>query len=111
MLDNMRVEVYKNLHKGCLSVRHKGKVIKHVDSISLQDVKFVVQPAGRAKVLSKKQKNVHAFARGTITKEELDLSEAVSYNPYKSDFFYRKSDDSAIYNAAFAVVTKDGIFV
>lgn len=50
----MRVEVYVNLHKQCLSVRalegpHKGRVINRTDSITLKDVKYVVQPAGHSR--------------------------------------------------------------
>ncbi|SVD12165.1 uncharacterized protein METZ01_LOCUS365019, partial [marine metagenome] len=42
----MRVEVYRNLHKGCFSVRalngeDKGRVIDHVQSIMLRDATFV----------------------------------------------------------------------
>ena len=52
MQNSERVEVYRNLHKNCFSVRaltgeNKGKVIDHVQEITLKDVKFAVQPAGR----------------------------------------------------------------
>jgi hypothetical protein len=55
----MRVQVYYNLHKRCLSVRHRGKVIKHAKSVILRDASFRVQPAGRERVLKQKRKNVH----------------------------------------------------
>ena len=98
-----KVEVYRNLHKKCFSVRHKGKGVMHLqdhEQLSLTNVKFVVQPAGRAKVLREKKKNVHAFVRGhfegflpSLNEElyfepyhRLDFSTA-SYNPYQSDKF------------------------
>ena len=98
-----KIEVYRNLHKKCFSVRHKGKVVMHLqdhEQLSLTNVKFVVQPAGRAKVLREKKKNVHAFVRGhfegflpSLNEElyfepyhRLDFSTA-SYNPYQSDKF------------------------
>ena len=61
----MKIEVYWNLHKEMFSVRHKGKVIAHVACINVKDAKFVVQKAGRERVLREKKKNVHAFIRGT----------------------------------------------
>ena len=48
-----KVEVYKNLNtkEGLWSVRQGGIVKLHTDYIILRNVKFAVQPAGRAKVL------------------------------------------------------------
>lgn len=50
----MKVQVYFNLHKKCLSVKSKepgdryGRVIAHMDTILLKDAKFKVSQAGRA---------------------------------------------------------------
>ncbi len=68
-----RVEVYWNLHKNCYSVRaltgeNKGRVVAHPAGVSLDGVTFAVQPAGRAKTLAQRRKNVHAYVRGTPTK-------------------------------------------
>tara|TARA_R100001244_G_scaffold100223_1_gene74721 strand:+ start:224 stop:658 length:435 start_codon:yes stop_codon:yes gene_type:complete len=103
-----KIEVYRNLHKKCFSVRHKGKVIYHLkdnEQLSLTNVKFVVQPAGHAKVLREKRKNVHAFVRGEFEGFKSSLEEDVylkpfnkldfsyvSYNPYKSNKFQVKMD-------------------
>ena len=90
------VEVYRNLHKKCWSVRQGGKVKVHTSYICLQDVKFVVQPAGREKVLQEKKKNVHAFVRGylisskTMNRLNKDIEwtmDVVTYNPYKHPYF------------------------
>lgn len=61
-----RVEVYWNLHKLCWSIRHKGRIIAHAGEVTLDNVDWVVQPAGRKRVLRERRKNVHAFARGTL---------------------------------------------
>jgi hypothetical protein len=87
-----RVEVYRNLHKNCYSVRalngeNKGRVIDHVQSIILKDATFVVQPAGRDRVLQEKRKNVHAFVRGTITDQPVSHGLSVRYDPYLNDAF------------------------
>ena len=102
MQNSERVEVYRNLHKNCFSVRaltgeNKGKVIDPVQEITLKDVKFAVQPAGRKRVLKEKQKNVHAFIRGIPTEEPLEPSlmwdkapYSVRYDPYVNESFIMK---------------------
>ena len=97
----MRVEIYFNLHKKVFSMRHKGKVIAHVCKATLKDVSFVVQPAGRAKVLREGKKNVHAFARGELVDQtDYDWNynkiykkpKIAKYNPYKAATFVDKYD-------------------
>jgi len=89
--DGDRVEVYRNLHKNCFSIRKNGRVVDYRyddEMLTLVDVKFAVQPAGRAKVLREQKKNVHAFIRGTVSFETpVAYQELVSYNPYKADTF------------------------
>ena len=85
---NRKVEVYRNLHKKCWSVRQGGIVRFHCDTINLKDCLFVVQPAGRAKVLREKKKNVHAFVRGYISNEcSPAVLDEIYYNPYKAGSF------------------------
>ena len=86
----MKVKVYYNLHKKCLSVADsKGKVIEHTDSIFLKGAKFRVQPAGRKRVLKEKRKNVHAYVSGERSrmKKGLKLKKTLTYDPYKYDSF------------------------
>jgi len=88
-----RVEVYWNLHKDCWSVRKpNGRVLYHMEVIYLQDVKWVVQPAGKERVVREKRKNVHAFARGWLSTypelpKNLGPEHGVTYNPYKYNTF------------------------
>ena len=111
----MRVEVYWNVHKKCFSIRHNGRVIAHASNLVLDNVSFVVQPAGRKKVLWTKRKNVHAFFRGTLymhvstsnqccveknTFQDILLNQyytssgcSVGYNPYTSNSFYKHDRD------------------
>jgi hypothetical protein len=94
-----RVQVYYNLHKKCLSVRHKGKVIEHAQEVTLTDARFHVQQAGRERVLKQKRKNVHAYVSGKL-KESFWFTQApkyiwtakqrVAYNPYKYKSFVDK---------------------
>ena len=100
----MRVEIYFNLHKKVFSMRHKGKVIAHVCNAMLKDVTYVVQPAGRARVLREGKKNVHAFARGELI-ERLPVvnyrGNLAKYNPYKAATFVDK-DDEPLYKSDIA---------
>ena len=105
----MRVQVYYNLHKKRLSVRNRGKVIKHADMIGLTNVKFHVQPAGQAKVRKNKRKNVHAYVSGDLAKKkDIDIGlpqELVKYNPYKNDFFVDEKGNEMrdVYPQAFII--------
>ena len=127
---NNKVEVYRNLHKKCWSVRWHGRVIKHVDEIHLENVDLVVQPAGREKVLREKRKNVHAFAKGEVASSIQYLLEGwkltndnylvkekevtpynatqVVYNPYKHNSFVYADSEEPIFHAERIYLTKKG---
>lgn len=96
----MRVRVYWNLHKDCYSLLNweprdpnKGRLLRdfpHRYAVELHDVKFVVQPGGRARVLREKRKNVHAYLEGELVSEDFSISPGylpVWYNPYRSNKF------------------------
>jgi len=113
MTGNMRVEVYWNLHKHLFSVRalegsNKGRVISHSHGISLTDVKFAVQPAGRERVRREGKKNVHAFVRGRIANSGFEdrpyypvyfNDEKITYNPYIYDTFVNAKTKEPIFKA------------
>jgi hypothetical protein len=93
----MRVEVYYNLHKRCLSIRHRGKVIEHAKSVILRNANFRVQPAGRERVLNKSAKMFTLMWRaiwwkafGSLNSPQTRIwkhKQAVTYNPYKHKTF------------------------
>ena len=102
---SLRVRCYYNLHKKCISVQHKGKVIDHTYYIVLENVKFIVQPAGRRKVLETKNKNVHAFVEGDIVERGHGVEwKRVSYNPYAADYFYLSETNEKVTTADVAVI-------
>jgi len=109
----MNVDVYWNLHKKCWSVRNRktGRIAKHAKSLMVEGVAFIVQPAGRARVLQEKKKNVHAFVRGTIYRygdaDSYSVSKIVKYNPYLMSQF-SKSDGSNVYDASLVFLRDDG---
>ena len=68
-----RVDVYRNLHEDCYSIRSRetdsdeyGNVIGHAHGVLLRDAEFVVQEAGQAKCRETGVKNVHAVVRGEL---------------------------------------------
>tara|TARA_B100000282_G_scaffold291326_1_gene263410 strand:- start:7 stop:363 length:357 start_codon:yes stop_codon:yes gene_type:complete len=87
-----RVRVYWNLHKKCWSCQDTktNKVVMHTNSISLNDVKFIVRKSGQKRVREERVKNVHAFVVGTVTDDfPYDMPDKwrVSYNPFINDTF------------------------
>lgn len=114
----MKVDVYKNLQQECISVRsrekeNRGRVVKHTDEAKIRDVEFVVQPAGRQRVLQEERKNVHAFARGVLTQRsppDKPVRE-VTYDPYQYEHFVERRTENPIQTAEFAVVRPTGVKV
>jgi hypothetical protein len=95
-----RVQVYYNIRRGDYSVRQAGRVIDHVDSIVLSDVRFNVAPAGRDKVRATGVKNVHATVTGYAVQRNnvsidnrRDIIDYVAYNPFKYDQFVKITSD------------------
>ena len=122
----MRVETYYNLHKHCLSFREPGERVSHARAMILNNVKFAVQPAGRAKVLTDKRKNVHAFVRGDMvwvaglndnlgdythsTMERYGYRK-IRYNPYESDSFVAVDTEIPIKSATQVVIIGKDIYL
>jgi hypothetical protein len=104
------VKVYRNLHKGCWSVKQNGLVKAHSDKINLYDCSFLVNEKNRLKVIKEKRKNVHAFVRGYIWDTPLNLIRQASYNPYARNSFYDKGDGSSVYKAHFVKAIDGKLF-
>jgi len=111
----MRVQVYRNLNQKCLSVMaldgpFKGRVVSWAKTVRLSDCKFVVRPAGRAKVLKEKRKNVHAFVRGDLTWVGVynKVGRIATYNPYKNSSFVMKASGKPVSEARTATIYSNG---
>ena len=80
----------------------------------LYNVEWVVQPAGRRRVLQEGRKNVHAFARGYIGDHSLGRDVLkdmfpVTYNPYKVKAFVRADTYEPVFNSQYAMLqSRDG---
>lgn len=129
----MRVRVFRNLNKGCLSIiaregACKGRVIAYADSVYLSDASFIVSEASRQRVLRERCKNVHAWVEGEIEVCELielrqgdynpligvpdhDHPVKVRYNPYIRGNFFYACNEQPIYQSRCAWVRPDGVFI
>ena len=101
-----RVEVYRNLHKGCWSIRQDGLVKAHTEVAFLLNPRFVVRENGRLRVNERKSKNVHAWLSGILHENPSRVHEIgntawrmITYDPYKYKSFVLKTDKKPITNA------------
>ena len=105
-LVGQRVYVYRNLTKGCWSLKSlkTGRVLAHAGNLTLKDTIFKVSEAGRQRVIRDKRKNVHAGIVGTVmapvpswdadwinSKGAPARKIPVTYNPYKGPTFVTKA--------------------
>jgi hypothetical protein len=124
-MQDRRVKVYRNLTKQCYSVMHQGLVMLHTNGIYLMDAKFVVRPAGNARVRATGRKNVHAFIVAQdhvsyigqhlrqlpemVEKYKPGHWQRVSYNPYTMTNF-QTQDGQAVKGAAYVIAREDGVY-
>jgi len=111
--------IFRNLHhKGVVySVRNsEGKTIAHSNSVLMRNAKFIVQPAGLARVRREKKKFVHAGVRGEVVLDpieaaniikNMDQSKTAYYNPYKTDHFV-DIENNKLDKADYVLLTSDG---
>lgn len=110
----MKVFVYFNLHRKCLSVKalegpSKGRVIRHADSIVLCNATFKVSEAGRQRVIRERRKNVHAGVVGDIViiDKGITWGDPVKYNPYKYSSFVHAVNETPVHSARLVQVSAD----
>ena len=80
----------------------------HAQATALTGVTFHVQPGGRARVLARKVRAVHAYAKGTAAeaRDPAGMVE-VTYNPYRAPTFTTR-DGRPVTAAALVVFHTDG---
>jgi len=74
----MRVQVYRNLNNGLISIQDlsTGLVLGHASAVDLEEANFIVREAGRQQVIREQRKNVHAFVRGKVV-------DVLNFQPFK----------------------------
>ena len=125
----MKVSVYRNLHNGLISIKSasSGLVLGHAKSVDIAWADFVVNEAGRQRVLKDRQKNVHAYVKGLLMDakgympykgrslgpvygalDTIHKVTVVSYNPYKAPHFVIKGTSDKVSKASLCTVSHDG---
>lgn len=106
------VQIYRNLHKNCWSIRQKSKVVAHCDTLNLTQCKFYVNEDGRQWVVANKKKIVHAYVTGFLTDKVVDCGLKVRYNPYQHKQFivYVNDVSQDIFEAAEVKFTENEVY-
>ncbi len=104
--------VHRNLNRGDWSVTTPGARVARAQVYALAGVTFKVSAAGRARVLARKVRAVHAWAVGTpVTTWPRDAAGPlviVTYNPYRAETFTRADTGEAVERAAFVYFSASG---
>jgi len=114
-----KVRVYRNLAAQCWSLQSQGLVVGHVLGALLEDCRFIVQPAGQAKVRASGRKQVHAFVEGTLRGwhahamgrscyPTMYVGQRVTYNPYLHDTFVYTDGQDEIVRASWVELSHRG---
>ena len=106
----MRVEIYRNLHRGGFSIRdcRTGLVIGYTDDAVVRNARLVVQPGGRRRAIAERKRNVHAFVRGEIAEAEAEaaaeVTMEVTYNPFRHETFVMRETGEPVVDAELVVL-------
>ena len=117
-MSNAKYYIYRNLHTGNFSVKHKGIVIARLSNIVAKCVEFKVSSKGRAKVLAEKKKYVHAYvvcsdyeACSQYYANAMKTGEEVYYNPYKHSSFVIATTHEKIVSCPLALLTNNKVYL
>ena len=103
--------VYRNLNKKCLSIKQNGIIVAHADSVTLKSCTFIVNEGGRQRVLTERQKNVHAYIKGFLTEDRGEqLTKEIYYNPYITNTFVFRDTNNPTSTANLIRVNTKGIW-
>ena len=116
--------LYRNLHTGGFSVKHKGLVCARGDVFTMDNVEFRVSKAGSSRAKKEQQRNVHAYmvaetfeqpkvrssALGALLSTVDDMTR-VTYNPYKNDTFVDAKTGQPITDAKYAIAVNGKVYI
>ena len=109
--------LYRNLHTGGFSIKHKGIVCARGDTFIMKNVEFRVGLAGKNRVMNEKRKNVHAYMVADSFEIDTNISIKdtaemirVTYNPYKYKTFVDAETEESIKEAEYAIAINGQVF-
>jgi len=111
--------VHWNKLRDCYSVLNAAtsRLEAHQASLALEDVRFVVRPAGRAMARATGSRNVHAFAVGRLIEPTPDTRALdalagswvfVGYDPFACSSFVELGTNAPVVDADLVVLTSVG---
>jgi len=116
--------LYRNLHKGAFSIRHRGRVVVCCESVLMDNVEFRVSEVGRQRVIAEQVKNVHAFVVAdeyyrpsnlVLAGYERQICDGyfkeVTYNPYNNSTFFIKKTNEAITHADWVLCMNEKVYI
>lgn len=103
------VDAYRNLSRGCFSVRRAGRVVGHIETLALADARFVVSAAGVRRVQTRQAREVVAFVQGVPIESGPLPREAVRvrFCPYRGAHFTLE-DGTPVSAAALVFLAANG---
>lgn len=116
--------LYRNLHTGGFSIKHRGKVCSRCNIFTMKDVEFRVSKKGQHQVQKNNQKNVHAYivadnyqhaSISPIALDKLIIADGtmkeITYNPYGESTFYIKETNEPINNADYVICVNGKVYI
>jgi hypothetical protein len=101
------VDVYRNLNRACWSVRENRRVVDHVESIALYDVRFHVSEAAQQRAIRVGQRAVMAWASGHVIDAPLQGSSTrITFDPFDEPIFMM--EEWPIYSASLVHFDRHG---
>ncbi|MGW9821907.1 hypothetical protein ACUXK4_004496 [Methylorubrum extorquens] len=105
----LAVEAYRNLTRRSWSVRARGRVVGHVETLTLAAAEFRVSAAGVRRVQARQTREVVALVRGIPTESSAIPTGAVRvrFCPYRGPAF-TLTDGTPVSAAALVHLAADG---
>ncbi len=113
------VRVIRNWKRDCYTIIQNGLPRASAKQVRLADVEFQVRESGRNRMLSKRKRNVHAYATGRLIEythpdEDRDITMAdgrgVAYYPYQRAAFVDIETNATVNSAPFVDFHEDGVY-
>lgn len=107
--EGQEILIYRNLNRGCWSIKDvkTNLVLGYCMSVQLKDVTTKVSEAGRKRVIREKRKNVHAYIKGKLVGFSKGKHKKLAYyNPYKTKTFVDENGNP--FTKAESVTLTDG---
>ena len=97
-----KFRVWFNLHLKVWTVKAGRDPVRHAAAVVLGNVRFHVGEGGRARVLARQCREVHAWAIGDLLPDGAELpadAVEITYNPYRAGTFTRRDNGLPVVSA------------